>query len=494
MTGKIQFDARKLMQKAIEVMRRSVPEHRPDGSPSPAVGAVLVRPDGSTVTAARGELREGNHAEFILLERKCINQRLDGCILFTTLEPCLNRNHPKRGCAKHIVSARINEVYVGIEDDNPAVSGKGIEHLNRHGVTVHMFERDLQEAILKENEVFFKWAREQTSPRVEPPVKLSRYEDPLTAVLMADLSEEALERYRTGCGIAAEVGSEEFMRLLCQQSLLVAQGDTTVPSGFGLVLFGKQPRNAVPQAGLLAKADLPDGKSVREEFNQALVLIPSSLEKWLETILPSTVDRSHMERQEQVDLPFEMIREAVVNALVHRDYDIEGQKCQLELNADTIRVKSPGGPVPPITMEELRTFSAPMKSRNPVLHYVFARMGMAEEQGFGLVNSLKRQAEKLKLPLPTFSMEGDYLVLTIYRSRKAATKALGEAWLNTLSKAERAGWEWLSTKASVTTAEYQEVMNLPDRTARNHLKKLTELGLLRMVGAGRATRYEVVRK
>lgn len=64
-------DPRRTMELAVEVMRQSVPERRPDGTPSPKVGAVLVRPDGSTITAARGELREGNHAEYILLERKC---------------------------------------------------------------------------------------------------------------------------------------------------------------------------------------------------------------------------------------------------------------------------------------------------------------------------------------------------------------------------------------------------------------------------------------
>lgn len=57
-----------------------------------------------------------------------------------------------------------------------------------------------------------------------------------------------------------------------------------------------------------------------------------------------------MERREQVDLPFEVIREAVVNALIHRDYDIAGQKCQLVVNADTITIKSPGGPISPITL------------------------------------------------------------------------------------------------------------------------------------------------
>jgi len=49
------------------------------------------------------------------------------------------------------------------------------------------------------------------------------------------------------------------------------------------------------------------------------------------------------------------------------------------------------------------------------------------------------------------------------------------------------------TRETVTTAEYQEAMILPNRTAKNHMKKLTGLGLLRRVGAGRATRYEVVR-
>ncbi len=88
-------EPREMMELAVTVMRQSVPEHRPDGSPSPSVGAVLLRPDGSFEMAARGELREGNHAEYALLERKCIGERLDGSVLFTTLEPCLNRQAEK---------------------------------------------------------------------------------------------------------------------------------------------------------------------------------------------------------------------------------------------------------------------------------------------------------------------------------------------------------------------------------------------------------------
>jgi ATP-dependent DNA helicase RecG len=489
--GKI--NSRSMMKKAIEVMHQSVPEHRPDGSPSPSVGAVIVRPDGSIVTAARGELREGNHAEFILLERKCPGERLDRCTLFTTLEPCLDRNKPKCGCARHIVSARIKEVYVGLEDDNPRVAGKGIEHLRRHGVTVRMFDRDLQDEILSENQEFFAWARRQPERPKEEPIKLSKYEDPVTAVALEDLSQQALERYGSKAGLTPEVGSQEFLRILRQQGVLVGDGDVATPSGFGLLLFGKQPRNAMPQAGLLARADLPDGSSSRKEFGQALVLIPDLLERWLKTVLPSTIDRSHMERKEEVDLPFDMIRESVVNALIHRDYDLAGQKCQFVVNADTITVKSPGGPIPPVTLDELQSFTAPMKSRNPVLHYTFARMGMAEEQGFGLEKSLKGQAQRLNLPLPTFALAGDYLVLTIYRSRESAVSTLPSQIREQLSKSELAGWVWISKRNSVATSEYEEAMKIPNRTAKNHIQKLTKLGLLKMTGAGKATRYEVIR-
>ena len=352
-----------------------------------------------------------------------------------------------------------------------------------------MFDRDLQDLILQENEAFFEWARKQSAPPGEEPIKLSKYEDPIPAVVLDDLSDEALERYRST--IRPAVGDAEFSRLLRQQGLLVGEDDKLVPSGFGLLLFGKQPRNAMPQAGLLARAELPDGKLARREFGEALVLIPSLLEGWLRSVLPSTIDRSRMERREQVDLPFEMIREAVVNALIHRDYDIAGQKCQLVLNADSIIVRSPGGPIPPITLEQLQSFSAPMKSRNPYLHYVFARMGFAEEQGLGLAKSLKGQAEKLGLPLPTFTVEGDYLTLTLDRNAAAAVRALGDEVFSSLTKAERAGWEWLSGKQTVTSAEYSEAMSIPTRTALNHMKRFAELGLVLRHGSARSTRYAV---
>ena len=126
-----QYEPRQLMEMAVEVMQQSVPEPRTDGKASPKVGAVLVKPDGTVETACRGELRHGDHAEFTLLERKNRGNKLDGSILFATLEPCAPgaRRDPKVDCAERIRLARIKEVWIGIQDPDPKVARKGIEHL-----------------------------------------------------------------------------------------------------------------------------------------------------------------------------------------------------------------------------------------------------------------------------------------------------------------------------------------------------------------------------
>lgn len=98
--AKKRYTHTELMQLAIDMMNKSVNEPREDGKVPPKVGAVLLFPDGRIETAYRGELREGDHAEYTLLERKLHNENLEGCILYTTLEPCMERNSPKVPCCR----------------------------------------------------------------------------------------------------------------------------------------------------------------------------------------------------------------------------------------------------------------------------------------------------------------------------------------------------------------------------------------------------------
>ena len=248
----------------------------------------------------------------------------------------------------------------------------------------------------------------------------------------------------------------------------------------------------MPQSGLLGTMHYSSGKEELVDFDGPQVLVPNQALKWLRDKLPNPIERSESRRREANEAFFELAREGIVNALVHRDYEIKGAKCQLEITQDIVTVKSPGRPVPPITLEQMQTFSAPMLSRNPALHYVFAKMELAEERGLGL-KSMRNRAHHSGLPLPKYSWGNPYLVLKLYSTPTAALTELGDAVLGALSKAERLGWEWLVNRDTATSAEYSAAMKVPNRTALNHLKRFADLGLVRKIGAGRATRYEVNR-
>jgi len=484
------------MEKAIEVMKHSINEPRADKKASPLVGAVLVKPDGIVDTAFRGELRHGDHAEYTLLERKHRDERLDGSSLFATLEPCAPgaRKHPKLACAERIVNARIAEVWVGIEDPDPTVDRQGIRYLEQNGITVHLFDPDLQEQIRAANKQFIAQAAQRASEakagKATKPSPLSQWDEPLAGAALSDLASNALARYRERTKIPDKTMSAGFLGRLEHQGLLRRRGSKLVPTGFGFLLFGKKPRDVLHHAGLNATIEFPDGTHEIENFDGPAILIPDMVEDWLLPKLPNIIDRSRMTRQERPALPFELVREAVINALVHRNYDLTGATCHLVVTADTVTVRSPGAPLPPITVEQMQTFTAPMYNRNPKLQFAFGGTKLVEGRGFGM-RTLGAAAAKYGLPVPKYAFDGLYLNLTIYRHGQAAVTALGAAVLDKLSKSERSGWEWLATKATMTSTEYAEAMKLPYRTAMNHLRRFQQLGMLEKTGSGRATEYTV---
>ena len=155
---------------SIEEMKKSRQEGRDDNKVSPKVGAVLVRKDESYVSAHRGEIREGDHAEFTLLERKCSAEDVTGLEVYTTLEPCCERHLPKVSCSQRLIEARVKKVYIGIEDPDPTVSGNGIRRLQEHGIEVEMYPPELQKIIEEENKLFLEGAfnRRKQKPITTP--------------------------------------------------------------------------------------------------------------------------------------------------------------------------------------------------------------------------------------------------------------------------------------------------------------------------------------
>ena len=137
---------------AVNEARKSTSE---DSRARPLVGAVVVKDGRVLATAYRGEF-EANHAEYIALEKKLEGVSIAGSTVYTTLEPCTTRNHPKLPCADRLVERKVARVVIGMLDPNPDIRGRGMWRLQEANIIVEMFPHELMNEIKELNREFIR--------------------------------------------------------------------------------------------------------------------------------------------------------------------------------------------------------------------------------------------------------------------------------------------------------------------------------------------------
>ena len=480
------YTVRELQEFAVAEMYKSIPEHT--DKEDPKVGAILVDSDYKFICAAhRGELRSGDHAEFTALERKCRNKKLDGCIVFATLEPCAPkaRNFPKLGCAERIVNARISKVYIGVQDPDPTVKGKGESFLRSKGIEIAYFDRDLQEKIMTANEIFMEEAIERARKADIEELKpnKSEMEIALPHFDLKDFSEDALQSYIDISGIDYKVDSNEFKRLLLKWELTdIDEQQIARPTGWGLLLFGKNPTDKYSQARIKFTVLTEKGVEPKtQDFIGPLVTIPPKIEEYLGFVFPKSLDRSRFEHREITEISIQLLREVIINAIVHRDYSIAEAQILIEVTPRTIVVKSPGKPI--VAIEKLQNFTAPTVSRNPKLADVYYNMKYIERRGIGMEEIKKYN------PKPVYSVDEVYTVLTISRI-KTFWEDEKSNLINKITEKEKAVFSLIKeSDIGLGRAEIVERLKIDYKTVQRALKKLSDAELIVSEGQSKATKY-----
>ena len=230
----------------------------------------------------------------------------------------------------------------------------------------------------------------------------------------------------------------------------------------------------------------------REDIRDTLVEAVRRAERWLMEHMRKGSRMVGLEREDWTQFPPAAVREALVNAVAHRDYSVRGEGIRVSLFSDRLEVYSPGRLPGHVTLENL---VEERFSRNESLVQVLADFGLIERLGYG-IDRMLRQMEDAGLPPPVFretaagflvtliGQQNDDLPPDSLDTREWARQGLNERQI--------AAMLHLAEQRRITNRDLQE--RYPDvspETIRRDLADLVERGLLLKVGDKRATYYIV---
>ena len=316
---------------------------------------------------------------------------------------------------------------------------------------------------------------------------------PAPGASITDLDADQATEYARRLGFP---GSDEFIRGESWLESLARRGCLTPeqqPTYASLALFGRNPQRWLP--GCLILAARFSGTSFTDQYIQQEIsgTLPDQLrqaEIFVRENLPSRVRLTGLARQESHEYPLEAVRELLVNAVAHRDYNLQGDMIHLNIFSDRLEVHSPGGLPGPVTLDNLLEARF---SRNAVIVQVLADMGFIERLGYGL-DRVVRAMRKFGLRPPLFQEVAGSFRVTLFAAPQVEpaqiTAELNQYRELNLNSRQEAALDYLTRQRRITNREYQDLCpEVHSETLRRDLAELVSKGLLIKVGDKKATYY-----
>jgi ATP-dependent DNA helicase RecG len=265
------------------------------------------------------------------------------------------------------------------------------------------------------------------------------------------------------------------------------------PTHAGLLLFGTEIERRFPQAEITLvqyRGTQMSDEFEREDIRDTLPDAVRRAERWLMDHMRRGSRVTGLERQDWVQFPPPAVREALVNAVAHRDYTISGEGVRITLFADRMECYSPGRLPGHVTVENI---VEERFSRNETLVQVLADWGLIERLGYG-IDRMIMQMEQADLPPPTFRETTAGFLVTLQGQPFAAESTGGvdtQEWeLQGLNERQVAALLHLQEHRRITNRDLQELApEVSAETIRRDFADLVERGLLLKVGERRATYY-----
>jgi ATP-dependent DNA helicase RecG len=270
------------------------------------------------------------------------------------------------------------------------------------------------------------------------------------------------------------------IRILKHQDLktlkiLIEHQGKTVPTIAGMLLFGKKREEYFPDAWIQVGRFLGHDKSNIQDSLEIRSYPVAAIEEVLAFVRKHatlTFEIESTKRTEHWSIPFQAVREAIINAITHADYSQQGAPTRLSIFQDRLEIESPGLLPFGLTIEEIS--QGVSKLRNRVIGRIFNELKLIERWGSGIQRIISA-CEENGLEKPKFEEIGTHFRVTIYIRKKE--KLL-------LDTQDQSILDLLKTNNGLSPREIAKKIKLSTRATRARLASLFERDLIAQISSG----------
>ena len=320
----------------------------------------------------------------------------------------------------------------------------------------------------------------------------------------SDLDEQlTLEYTRAVLGKQPTDSQEEVRKVLFNRGLIWFDDSRDIyrPTAAGMLMFGKRPDAIFPQCRLVANAYSGNNRTDPIDRRDIRLPLPRAIEAAIQFLIRNTRHITKVRSFSRIaidEYPYEAMREALINAVAHRDYGFRGSSIRIEKFADRLVIMSPGGPPPPVTIQKLRSLSYTPCSRNPNIARALSYFERIEEQGDG-IRRIVNEVRNTGLPNVEFSIVDGYFTVSfvspganlsklrpvqprvVYEVAPAATDRLNANQKQIIKR--------LLQKGQVNVSEMVKLLKVTPQAVRKDMASLQNMEIVKKRGKARATYY-----
>ncbi len=254
----------------------------------------------------------------------------------------------------------------------------------------------------------------------------------------------------------------------------------------GILFFNKNPKKYLINAYVtcvrykgIEKVDVID----RKDFEEDLV---TQVEQAMEFIKRNTrvsYKIKELRREDIPEYPIEAIREALLNAVMHRDYSEKGADVQVDIYDDRLTITNIGGLIKPLTKEKLGTIAV---RRNPLIAELFHRINYVERIGSGIK---KINDECKKHGGVDFEVDTNGYFIAIFMLKKDTVKDT----VKDLTENERKILNQITMNSRVSSEELSKLIGINLRNIKKNIYKLKQRGILKRIGPDKGGNWEIIK-